>query len=209
MVSSTSRPRHHPGLHTGRLARTAGSKGTLLLRGNNPSTCGRSQQPAMGMKKAPLCGAFHSAPERTRTSTDHSVHKALKAVAPQLRGPSAGTSRAGGRCAPRVGSTRRSHITLNRRAAAPTRRVLKGQLAHERSRPDEGTSHLLGPAGVGSLRPAGGARRSARGARRSAPQGREPRLSCAQGTCWSRTPGAALRESAWDPAVLEVGCRRD
>ncbi len=29
------------------------------------------------MKKAPLCGAFHSAPERTRTSTDHSVHKAL------------------------------------------------------------------------------------------------------------------------------------
>jgi hypothetical protein len=26
------------------------------------------------IEKAPLCGAFHSAPERTRTSTDHSVH---------------------------------------------------------------------------------------------------------------------------------------
>jgi hypothetical protein len=28
-------------------------------------------------QKAPQCGAFHSAPERTRSSTDHSVHKAL------------------------------------------------------------------------------------------------------------------------------------
>jgi dihydroxyacid dehydratase/phosphogluconate dehydratase len=31
-------------------------------------------------KKAPLCGAFPSAPERTRTSTDHTVHKALNLI---------------------------------------------------------------------------------------------------------------------------------
>jgi hypothetical protein len=29
------------------------------------------------MKKAPLSGAFPDAPEKTRTSTDHTVHKAL------------------------------------------------------------------------------------------------------------------------------------
>jgi hypothetical protein len=29
------------------------------------------------MKKAPHCGAFPYAPEKTRTSTDQSVHKAL------------------------------------------------------------------------------------------------------------------------------------
>jgi hypothetical protein len=29
------------------------------------------------MKKAPTCGAFPDAPEKTRTSTDHTVHKAL------------------------------------------------------------------------------------------------------------------------------------
>ena len=33
-----------------------------------------------GMKKAPTCGAFVHAPERTRTSTDHKVHKALNHV---------------------------------------------------------------------------------------------------------------------------------
>jgi hypothetical protein len=32
-------------------------------------------------EKAPHCGAFSSAPERTRTSTDHTVHKALNPVA--------------------------------------------------------------------------------------------------------------------------------
>jgi len=31
-------------------------------------------------ERAPRCGAFHSAPERTRTATDHSVHKALNRV---------------------------------------------------------------------------------------------------------------------------------
>jgi hypothetical protein len=29
-----------------------------------------------------VCGAFHTAPERTRTSTDHSVHKALSLKRP-------------------------------------------------------------------------------------------------------------------------------
>jgi hypothetical protein len=31
----------------------------------------------LGHEKAPLCGAFPDAPEKTRTSTDHTVHKAL------------------------------------------------------------------------------------------------------------------------------------
>jgi hypothetical protein len=36
--------------------------------------------------EGPRCGAFHSAPERTRTSTDHSVHKALNLNRPAEMG---------------------------------------------------------------------------------------------------------------------------
>src|SRR6202012_3842727 len=55
---------------------------TAVLRG--------PRNPIREHKKAPQCGAFHSAPERTRTSTDHSVHKALNLarlpIPPQARG---------------------------------------------------------------------------------------------------------------------------
>ena len=36
------------------------------------------------MKTAPLCGAFPDAPEKTRTSTDHTVHKALNPNQPAV-----------------------------------------------------------------------------------------------------------------------------
>src|SRR5437763_12548585 len=44
---------------------------------NRTSTFGRKQVGAYDTKKAPQLRGFPSAPERTRTSTDHSVHKAL------------------------------------------------------------------------------------------------------------------------------------
>jgi hypothetical protein len=40
----------------------------------------RTQQIGFRKQKAPLCGAFQGAPERTRTSTDHTVHKALNLI---------------------------------------------------------------------------------------------------------------------------------
>jgi hypothetical protein len=61
-------------------ARRSISEGKTRV-GTQTSSQGRPRgtppQPAPKIEKAPLCGAFHGAPERTRTSTDHSVHKAL------------------------------------------------------------------------------------------------------------------------------------
>jgi hypothetical protein len=55
--------------------------GRNLPRDSSTSTAGRKHQlPLQHEKKAPTRGAFLHAPEKTRTSTDHTVHKALNYV---------------------------------------------------------------------------------------------------------------------------------
>jgi hypothetical protein len=53
---------------------------TYLSRDNRTSTAGRNLRSAPEHQKAQHVQGFPSAPERTRTSTDHTVHKALNLV---------------------------------------------------------------------------------------------------------------------------------
>ena len=62
---------------TRQLSPDCGYDGCLLPPGDKTYSRGRRVETGPRQQKAPVCRGFSSAPERTRTSTDHKVHKAL------------------------------------------------------------------------------------------------------------------------------------